>query len=93
MEDKRKGCHIAEIVQHSCKSGRTKEGQPTVDCSPVVRLFRICAGRLAVEITRVVTISDQGEVIIPSNIDKILPKGKPFSEIHREQGADDEMSG
>ncbi|KAK0204033.1 hypothetical protein DFS33DRAFT_855267 [Desarmillaria ectypa] len=93
MEDKQKGCQIAEIVQYTCKSSRNKWGRPAVDCSPIVRLFRICAGGPAIEITRVVTISDQGELIIPSNIDKILPKGKPFSEIHCEHGADDEMSG
>ncbi|KAK0211493.1 hypothetical protein IW262DRAFT_369174 [Armillaria fumosa] len=93
MEGRRKGCQIAEIVQYSCKPGKNKEGKQAVDCLPIVRLFRICAGRPAVEITRVVTISDQGEVIIPRNIDKILPKGKPYNEIHCEHGADDEMSG
>ncbi|KAK0445154.1 hypothetical protein EV421DRAFT_1797945 [Armillaria borealis] len=77
MEGKQKGCQIAEIVQYSCKPSKTKEGKRVVDCFPIVRLFRICAGRPAVEITRVVTISDQGEVIIPSNIESVPSKG-PF---------------
>ncbi|KAK0496247.1 hypothetical protein EDD18DRAFT_1074335 [Armillaria luteobubalina] len=77
MEGRRKGCQIAELVQYSCKPGKTKEGTRAVDCLPIVRLFRICAGKPAVEITRVVTISDQGEVIIPRNIESVPSKG-PF---------------
>ncbi|KAF9256596.1 hypothetical protein L218DRAFT_881399 [Marasmius fiardii PR-910] len=74
-------CFISEIIQYSCDSVVSPEGQPLIHCFPISRLFRICQGAPAVEITRVVDIDDQGVVSIPKDVSSALPTGKPWREV------------
>ncbi|OBZ78297.1 hypothetical protein A0H81_02441 [Grifola frondosa] len=52
-------CRLAEIVQYSCDAEVTSEGQPQLRCWPIPRIFRICPGRPAVELTRFVDVDAQ----------------------------------
>ncbi|KXN84117.1 hypothetical protein AN958_00442 [Leucoagaricus sp. SymC.cos] len=59
-------CRIAEIVQYSCNVERDANGNPQTHCFPIPRIFKLCRGRPAVEITKLVDIDlATGEVIIP----------------------------
>ncbi|KAF8908428.1 hypothetical protein CPB85DRAFT_1436053 [Mucidula mucida] len=76
-------CEIQELVQFACHPSKSAPGQ--IDCSPVVRFFRICVGRPAVEITKFVSITDDGGVTVPRNIDVLIPKARSFSEIAKHE--------
>ncbi|KAI0067453.1 hypothetical protein BV25DRAFT_1819797 [Artomyces pyxidatus] len=70
-------CRIAEIVQYSCEN--TEAGQ--LHCFPIPRIFRMCPGRPAVEITRFVNIDlETGAVEIPP-ADQALPKAKVWRDV------------
>ncbi|KAJ8073734.1 hypothetical protein PM082_012012 [Marasmius tenuissimus] len=76
-------CHIEEIMQYSCDASISQGGKPLIRCFPISRLFRICQGKPAVEITRVVDVDADGAVSLPKDISSILPSGKPWREVHR----------
>ncbi|KAH8097040.1 hypothetical protein BXZ70DRAFT_307049 [Cristinia sonorae] len=79
---RKSACRIAEIVQFSCQQERTPDGVEKFVCSPIPRIFRICPGRPAVELTRYVSIDPlTGHVEIPSSTSHQLPKGKPWRDI------------
>ncbi|THU94707.1 hypothetical protein K435DRAFT_756396 [Dendrothele bispora CBS 962.96] len=73
-------CPIAEIVQYSCDLN-TRRGRPLIHCFPISRLFRMCPGLPAVEITKVVKVNDDGEVSLPKDISSTLPRGKLWRDI------------
>ncbi|EIM82081.1 uncharacterized protein STEHIDRAFT_124892 [Stereum hirsutum FP-91666 SS1] len=74
-------CRIAEILQYSCDWSK-KDNR--INCLPFPRLFRICPGRPAVEITRQVRVDIKtGEVEIPPEVHQFLPKGKPWRDVVR----------
>ncbi|KAL4071265.1 hypothetical protein V8B97DRAFT_1962188 [Scleroderma yunnanense] len=79
--DKPKKCHILEIVQYSCETEENQRGQVVPHCFPIPRLFKLCPGRPAVEITTMSKISETGEIEIPSDNTE-LPRGKPWHEVH-----------
>ncbi|KAF9446572.1 hypothetical protein P691DRAFT_708264 [Macrolepiota fuliginosa MF-IS2] len=59
-------CRIAEILQYSCNVEKDANGQPQVHCFPIPRIFKLCRGLPAVEITTLVDIDlATGEVVIP----------------------------
>ncbi|ESK88085.1 hypothetical protein Moror_10733 [Moniliophthora roreri MCA 2997] len=60
-------CRISEIMQYSCDAEASPEGKPTIRCFPISRLFRICEGRPAAEITRMVDVGDDGVVNFPGD--------------------------
>ncbi|KAH9933908.1 uncharacterized protein B0H18DRAFT_870421 [Fomitopsis serialis] len=79
-------CRLAEIVQYKCDIEVGKRGEPQVHCWPVPRIFRICPGRPAVELTRFVEMNmSTGEVHLPPEARYAclpkLPKGKPWRDI------------
>ncbi|KAI0047697.1 hypothetical protein FA95DRAFT_1454891, partial [Auriscalpium vulgare] len=77
-------CRIAEVLQFSCDLEATHTGRPQYHCFPIPRLFRICPGRPAVEITRFVDINlSTGEVDIPPESHHNLPKAKVWRDIIR----------
>ncbi|TDL24561.1 hypothetical protein BD410DRAFT_767062 [Rickenella mellea] len=80
-------CQIYEILQWSCDPAKEIESQSdpnTVQCYPLPRIFRICPGRPAIEITRFVNIDPQsGQAEIPPENINILPKAKPWWDIVR----------
>ncbi|EPS97974.1 hypothetical protein FOMPIDRAFT_1127382 [Fomitopsis schrenkii] len=77
-------CRLAEIVQYKCDLDVGEQGEPQVHCWPVPRIFRICAGRPAVELTRFVHMDlNTGEVTLPPETSQQLPKGKPWRDVIR----------
>ncbi|KAI0635313.1 hypothetical protein C8Q77DRAFT_696980 [Trametes polyzona] len=63
-----KKCRLAEIVQYKCDpEQRTSAAPPQWHCLPVIRIFRICQGRPAVEITKFIDMNvETGAVQVPS---------------------------
>ncbi|KZT68895.1 hypothetical protein DAEQUDRAFT_305463 [Daedalea quercina L-15889] len=77
-------CRLAEIVQYTCDIEVGERGEPHVHCWPMPRIFRICPGRPAVELTRFVQMDmSTGEVHLPPEASQQLPKGKPWRDIIR----------
>lgn len=61
-------CRFAEIVQYCCRVEKNSSGAPEAHCSPIPRIFKLCHGLAAVEITKLVgTDLTTGEVVIPSD--------------------------
>jgi len=85
-------CRIAEFVQYRCDVEKGAYGQPQFHCWPVPRIFRICPGRPAVEITRFVDVDmHTGEISIPPESSQALPKGKAWRDVHRYEDKASEM--
>ncbi|KAG7091973.1 hypothetical protein E1B28_008362 [Marasmius oreades] len=76
-------CYVSEIMQYSCDLAMSQGGKPLIRCFPISRLFRICQGIPAVEITRVADVDDKGMVRIPQDVSAALPTGKPWREVTR----------
>ncbi|KAF8552488.1 hypothetical protein OG21DRAFT_1416052 [Imleria badia] len=69
-------------VQYSCEPEKALSGETRTHCFPFSRIFRICPHKPAVEITRYVTIDAKtGEIEIPEG-QSLLPKGKPWRDVH-----------
>ncbi|KAI0732614.1 hypothetical protein C8Q72DRAFT_773958 [Fomitopsis betulina] len=80
----RSKCRLAEIVQYKCDCDIGEQGEPQLHCWPIPRIFRICAGRSAVELTRIVQVDmNTGEVSLPREASQQLPKGKPWRDVIR----------
>ncbi|CAL1709059.1 unnamed protein product [Somion occarium] len=74
-------CRLAEIIQYSCDEEIVR-GNYTYHCWPIVRIFRLCPGRPAVELTRFVNVeSSTGAIEVPSTSSEMLPKGKPWRDV------------
>ncbi|KZP28093.1 hypothetical protein FIBSPDRAFT_689460, partial [Athelia psychrophila] len=79
-------CRIAEIVQYTCDLEKEGNGRQRVHCFPIPRIFRICPGRPAVEITKFVNINEHtGETEIPAAASESLPKAKPWRDVVRHE--------
>ncbi|KAJ6610990.1 hypothetical protein B0H10DRAFT_2058022 [Mycena sp. CBHHK59/15] len=77
-------CRIAEITQYSCVPKRNRLGRPMVHCTPIPRLFRICPGQPAMEVTRVLNIDlTTGFVEMPKALGQKLPNGKAWRDVVR----------
>ncbi|KZT10386.1 uncharacterized protein LAESUDRAFT_693990 [Laetiporus sulphureus 93-53] len=75
-------CRLAEIVQYKCDVEMGHQGQPQFHCWPVPRIFRICPGRPAVEMTRFVKVDmSTGEISVPPESSQTLPEGKPWRDV------------
>ncbi|THH29239.1 hypothetical protein EUX98_g4938 [Antrodiella citrinella] len=84
MDPAKPKCRLAEIIQYSCKEEYDADGVPTPRCWPVPRIFRLCPGRPAVEVTRYVNVDMKtGEIDIPSTLNHQLPKAKPWRDVKR----------
>ncbi|KAH9921383.1 hypothetical protein B0H21DRAFT_200128 [Amylocystis lapponica] len=84
-------CRLAEIVQYQCEQELTRAGTPQYHCWPITRIFRICGGRPAVEMTRFAHVDvDTGEVSVPPEASQVLPKGKPWRDIVRYETTPDD---
>ncbi|KAI0674453.1 hypothetical protein C8Q78DRAFT_1067470 [Trametes maxima] len=79
-----KKCRLAEIVQFKCEPGQQPNGPPQWHCLPVIRIFRICQNRPAVELTRFVDMNvETGAVQVPPQLSRTLPKGKAWRDVVR----------
>ncbi|KAH9990981.1 hypothetical protein BJV74DRAFT_772436 [Russula compacta] len=80
----RNGCRIAEILQFLCEIQPRGYGFQQFHCFPVPRLFMLCQGEPAVEITRVVKMDPStGEVNVSEDVVQQLPKAKLWKDIIR----------
>jgi len=83
-QDPKQGCSIAEILQYDCPIQTNEKGQLRYTCYPIPRIFRICQGRPAVEITKLVNIDmATGEVDVSNESSQKLPKVKPWRDVLR----------
>jgi len=83
-DTRRPKCRIAEIMQYDCDVEQDVAGRAQVHCWPVPRIFRICPGRPAVEITRYVNTNALTGLVKPSpELSQFLPKGKPWRDVKR----------
>ncbi|KAI0372106.1 hypothetical protein BV20DRAFT_964836 [Pilatotrama ljubarskyi] len=77
-------CRLAEIVQFKCEPGEQLNVPPQWHCLPVIRIFRICQNRPAVELTRFIDMNvETGAVHVPPQSSQVLPKAKPWRDIVR----------
>ncbi|GBE87532.1 hypothetical protein BKA93DRAFT_824488 [Sparassis latifolia] len=75
-------CRLAELVQYKCELEVSNVGVSQYHCWPIMRIFRICPGRPAVELTRFAEVNaDTGEISAPPESSAKLPKGKPWRDI------------
>ncbi|OSD08179.1 hypothetical protein PYCCODRAFT_1358328 [Trametes coccinea BRFM310] len=80
-------CRLAEIVQYRCDPPQDSN-HPQWHCLPIIRIFRICQNRPAVELTRFVEINvETGAVHVPSQSSQVLPKGKAWRDVIRYEHA------
>ncbi|KAI0280392.1 hypothetical protein BGY98DRAFT_914762 [Russula aff. rugulosa BPL654] len=78
------GCQIAEILQFTCEMQATKHETQRFHCFPIPRLFMLCQGQPAVEITRIVKLNPStGEVDVPQDVCEKLPKARQWKDIIR----------
>jgi len=72
-EQNDKKCQIAEILQYACEIENASGGSPPeIHCYPIPRIFRLCPGRPAIEITRYVdTDPKTGELEISAEAKQI----------------------
>ncbi|KAH9996203.1 hypothetical protein BJV77DRAFT_942296 [Russula vinacea] len=79
-------CQIAEILQFSCEIQARRNEHKRFHCFPIPRLFMLCQGQSAVEITRGVKMDPStGEVNVPQDVCQRLPKAKQWKDIIRTQ--------
>ncbi|KAF8524472.1 hypothetical protein JB92DRAFT_2703684 [Gautieria morchelliformis] len=70
-------CRLFEIEQYICEI--EDKNNSRVRCYPLPRIFRICQGRPAVEVTALAEINPKtGELNVPDNLTEILPKGRAW---------------
>ncbi|EPQ53445.1 hypothetical protein GLOTRDRAFT_78441 [Gloeophyllum trabeum ATCC 11539] len=92
--DPGKKCRLAELVQYTCNIDTIDEGVPRLHCYPILRIFRMCPNRPAVEITKLVNFDPAtGKVEIPPEASQVLPKGKPWRDVARYEQKLDGQSG
>ncbi|OAX40825.1 hypothetical protein K503DRAFT_736845 [Rhizopogon vinicolor AM-OR11-026] len=78
----KKKCRLLEIVQYTCEPEELPSGEVRPRCFPLPRIFRICPGRPAVEITKLLKIDlKTGEIEIPDESSAVLPRAKHWRDI------------
>ncbi|KAF8329385.1 uncharacterized protein EI90DRAFT_2924166 [Cantharellus anzutake] len=77
-------CVLAEILQYECSLENKKSA---LVCYPIPRVFRMCPGEPAVEMSSFLSLDNQtGSVVIPEHVDKIIPKARPWRDIRKLRG-------
>ncbi|TEB23603.1 hypothetical protein FA13DRAFT_1639690, partial [Coprinellus micaceus] len=85
------GCRLAEILQYMCSLESDKRsGKRQLVCTQVPRIFQLCPGRPAVEVTRVANIDlNTGEVgVSAENVSQI--KAKDWIDVVRYSAAEED---
>ncbi|KAF8709754.1 hypothetical protein AX14_013482 [Amanita brunnescens Koide BX004] len=79
-------CRIAEVVQYMCDMQKASSSSEIV-CVPFPRLFRLCPGQPATEITTIANINlETGEVELPTNANiRSKIKGKEWKKVTRHE--------
>ncbi|KAF8198575.1 hypothetical protein BJ912DRAFT_845642 [Pholiota molesta] len=81
---KKSECHIAEILQHTCIPESNSQGQEIMQCFPILRIFKLCKGQPAVEITRFINVDPtNGAIEIPAGFKTETVQGRSWREIER----------
>ncbi|PWZ01578.1 hypothetical protein BCV70DRAFT_149832, partial [Testicularia cyperi] len=71
------GCKLAELVQYHCEL-RSKS---RLVCQPLDRIFRICPGRPAVEVTHIVEFDEHGKPYLPRHLEEAMPPSQHWHEL------------
>ncbi|KAF8601586.1 hypothetical protein BDV93DRAFT_524763 [Ceratobasidium sp. AG-I] len=80
-------CRIAEIEQFKCAPVVDLDGHTRMHCIPVPRIFRICPGRPAVEITTLVNVNlETGDVEITPETMNTMPKTSAWRDFSASNG-------
>ncbi|RXW19723.1 hypothetical protein EST38_g6130 [Candolleomyces aberdarensis] len=84
-------CRLAEIVQYTCSLERDKStGKKQLLCTQLPRIFRLCPGKPAVELTRVANVNlVTGEVDVPETLPSQI-KAKEWTSVIRYPTSDEE---
>jgi len=83
-QDSTRECPLVEILQHTCPSEEV-DGVRRYVCYPIPRIFRVCEGKPAVEMTKFVHIDvNTGQVELPKC--HPVPQGKLWSQVKRYPG-------
>ncbi|PVG03388.1 hypothetical protein CPB86DRAFT_695707 [Serendipita vermifera] len=74
-ENVRKDCQLQQFTMFDCDR-EVFETRGTVKCYPVPRIFRVCKGYPAIEVTSLLHYKDpSGEPVLPADYLKHLPRG------------------
>ncbi|KAF9530049.1 hypothetical protein CPB83DRAFT_741216, partial [Crepidotus variabilis] len=75
-------CRITEIIQHTCEVRTDLSGQPSIQCFPIARIFKLCPNLPALEITRFVKLDKEtGEVEIPPNLSPTSVQARSWRDV------------
>ncbi|KAJ2922146.1 hypothetical protein H1R20_g14952, partial [Candolleomyces eurysporus] len=91
MESGQTHCRLAEIVQYTCSLERDKRtGKQQLLCTQLPRIFKLCPGKPAVEVTRVADVNlATGEVDVPEALPSQI-KAKEWTSVIRYPTSDEE---
>ncbi|SOV08982.1 putative protein [Ustilago sp. UG-2017a] len=70
------GCRLAELTQHYCDFHMNR-----AVCHPIDRIFRICKGRPAVEVSHIVEFDEQGKPYLPPHLSEAMPPSSHWHEL------------
>ncbi|KAF9475724.1 hypothetical protein BDN70DRAFT_883350 [Pholiota conissans] len=89
LTPKKSECRIAEIVQHTCHLAPNRRGEQIMQCFPILRIFRLCKGQPAVEITKFVNVDPKdGGIEIPAGFRTKAIQARPWREVIRYDHSD-----
>ncbi|SNX83554.1 uncharacterized protein MEPE_02261 [Melanopsichium pennsylvanicum] len=69
-------CRLAELTQYHCDLHKNR-----VVCQPIDRIFRICKGRPAVEVSHIVEFDESGKPHLPPHLSEAMPPSSHWHEL------------
>ncbi|EPQ26167.1 uncharacterized protein PFL1_06915 [Pseudozyma flocculosa PF-1] len=70
------GCRLSEMVQYHCRKRPNR-----IVCTPLDRVFRMCPGRPAVEVTHLVEFDQNGTPFLPDEFAEAMPPSQHWHEL------------
>ncbi|SPO25113.1 related to putative protein [Ustilago trichophora] len=71
-----RNCRLAELTQYHCDFHANR-----VVCQPIDRIFRICKGRPAVEVSHIVEFDEDGKPYLPPHLSEAMPPSSHWHEL------------
>ncbi|SPO32229.1 related to putative protein [Ustilago trichophora] len=71
-----RNCRLAELTQYHCDYHANR-----VVCQPIDRIFRICKGRPAVEVSHIVEFDEDGKPYLPPHLSEAMPPSSHWHEL------------
>ncbi|CBQ71042.1 conserved hypothetical protein [Sporisorium reilianum SRZ2] len=69
-------CRLAELTQYHCDLHTNR-----VVCQPIDRIFRLCKGRPAVEVSHIVEFDEAGKPYLPDHLSEAMPPSSHWHEL------------